>query len=637
MHDAPRRRSLDSLKKEAKRWLAELDTSDAARDRLYRITPDAPASPSLRDVQHALARESGEPGWASLKAALIAAGDASDETLAQYDDMARALLDAYTLGTPEAMERHWSLTWHRRAWRAMRTYVQIDLGRVAGPDVDISLDDARWLVAREHDFADWDDLARAVATAARPEELVTRPIAVFGAAASDRGNARGMSRDWRQVVMALADPMAVGLHAHGQMTDVRAQEISTLTHLTTLRLDGSQQLTDEGVRALAALPNLEHLDLQGSSVTDTGLAALRDLTSLKSLSLAWTGVSDAGMQSLTSLQQLERIDLTGTSCGDGAVRAFAGTPRLRDFRSGVATTDAALPVFHDYPVFKRWHGGVEVLSLTGNEAEPNSLALRGALTDHGMRSLSMLHGLFALDIDDAKLQLTGRAIVPLISMEHLGRLAFDAKDDAMRVIARLPCLRFLSCQDTTASDAAWADLGASTSIESIWGRRCHGLGDRGFAALSRMPTLEKLSVSCLNVSDTALAALPFFPALRELMPMDIPDAGYRHIGACRELDSLVLMYCRDTTDLATSHITQLRKLTSYFASYTQVTDATPRMLSGIDSLERVTFDSCAGLTDDGVGALARLPRLRELRISGQRLTADAARAFPDGVTVHFHR
>jgi hypothetical protein len=41
------------------------------------------------------------------------------------------------------------------------------------------------------------------------------------------------------------------------------------------------------------------------------------------------------------------------------------------------------------------------------------------------------------------------------------------------------------------------------------------------------------------------------------MPMDVPDAGYQHIGKCERLESLILMYCRDTTDAATAHITRL--------------------------------------------------------------------------------
>ena len=117
--------------------------------------------------------------------------------------------------------------------------------------------------------------------------------------------------------------------------------------------------------------------------------------------------------------------------------------------------------------------------------------------------------------------------------------------------------------------------------------------------------------------------------------MDIPDAGYRHIGACDALESLVLMYCRDTTDVATSHLTRLPHLRRYFASYTQITDETPRLLAGIESLEEVTFSACARLTDGGLFALARLPRLRVLRVSGRGVTPAVGAGFPAGVAVHY--
>jgi hypothetical protein len=118
------------------------------------------------------------------------------------------------------------------------------------------------------------------------------------------------------------------------------------------------------------------------------------------------------------------------------------------------------------------------------------------------------------------------------------------------------------------------------------------------------------------VDDEGLAALPRFPSLTELMPMDVPDAGYRHIGRCPRLESLVLMYCRDTTDVATEHIASLPALKKYFASYTRITDRTPEILSTIASLEEITLDTCVGVTDKGLAALARLPRLRSLRASG---------------------
>jgi hypothetical protein len=104
----PRGRSLESLKKEAKRWLAALQAND----------PEARAT-----------------GRAAL---------------ARYETMVEDFLDAYRTGTPEAMERLYRNTWHRRTWSAFRTYAQLDLGKRParpGEDVDLTRDDARHLVS----------------------------------------------------------------------------------------------------------------------------------------------------------------------------------------------------------------------------------------------------------------------------------------------------------------------------------------------------------------------------------------------------------------------------------------------------------------------------------------------------------
>jgi hypothetical protein len=205
----------------------------------------------------------------------------------------------------------------------------------------------------------------------------------------------------------------------------------------------------------------------------------------------------------------------------------------------------------------------------------------------------------------------------------------------MSSIAALPHLRFLMCQDTTAGDEGFEALSRSRTLEYIWGRRCHNLQRRGFTAMAGMPALRALSVSCLNVDDSGLSALPSFPALRELMPMDVPDEGYRHIAQCERLESLLLMYCRETSDRATEHLRGLAHLGKYFVSYNnRITDRTPEILSGMDTLEEITFDTCAGLTNRGVAALARLPRLRELRVSGMpHVTSEVVAAFPARVAV----
>jgi len=63
--------TLDNLRKNAKRWLKALRDGDAAaRARLVRAHPGAPEQPTLRDVQHALARERGHDSWIALSRAV---------------------------------------------------------------------------------------------------------------------------------------------------------------------------------------------------------------------------------------------------------------------------------------------------------------------------------------------------------------------------------------------------------------------------------------------------------------------------------------------------------------------------------------------------------------------------------------
>ena len=550
-------------------------------------------------MQLALARENGFLGWADLKRAVEPDQKSVTEAIALYETKAQALLDAYRTGTPEALEHHYSFTWHRRAWPGLRRYVQGDLGkRGPNPDeIDITLDEARYLIATEHGFENWG-------------ELLARPV--------------------KLARLNVLDSVIETNH----MTDAMLERISDLEHVVSLRLSNSKALTDEGIKHLARMPQIRHLDLTQTGVTDRGLEVLRHLPNLESLSLVFTRITDDGIRHLRGCNALQQLNLMWTNTGDGAIRSLAGMPRLSRLVSGNNVTDNGLAALRDLPVFAEWRGGKVEMALLSPDVQPNQLSLRGKISDRGLEKLRGLNGLFGLGIDTS-IPFTMDGIAHLATLPRLGWLSIEAKDDSMPVIATMPSLQFLLVQDTSAGDDGFEALSKSESIEMIWGRSTHNLHKRGFVALSRMRKLRGLSVSCLNVDDSGIASLPDFPALRELMPMDIPDAGYRHIGKCTAMESLVLMYCRDTTDAATEHIAGLRKLKHYFNSYTTITDRTPQILSDIDSLETVIFDACHNLTNDGIAALARLPRLKELRIAGKLLTRDVVKAFRSDVDVHY--
>jgi hypothetical protein len=633
------RTTLDNLKREAKRWLKALRANVAqARARFVRAFPNAPDAPTLRDVQHALALEHGLPGWTALKKMLGDEGDDDATRSVQYYESAAAdLLDAYRSGNARALQSVWEHFGHRRTLEGTRRYVRVDLGYRENEDVDISLDEARSLVARAYGFPDWRTLAEHLASLPRGKTAIAaRPVRVFSIDANGAHHTIATTRDWDVALATLEAERIPGLNAEGELTDALLERVSRLPHVTSLDLSGSKRLTDTGFAYLARMPQLRELNLSDTAISDRDLEVLRHLPHLERIELVRTAVTDAGTRHLASCDNLRQVNLSLTGTGDGAISALTGKAMLCDFESGNAVTDAGIALFHEFPVFKTWHGGEAFMQLTGAKARPNHLHLRGSLTDTGVANLAGLDGLFALSLVGDSVAVTAPGLAPLADLPHFGWLAFDATDDAMPYIAAMPHLRFLLCQDTVAGDDGFIALSRSRSIEYIWGRRCYNLRSRGFTALSTMAALRSLSVSCKNVDDDGLSALPRFPALEELMPMDVPDEGYRHVGRCSALESLVLMYCRDTTDRATEHIAGLTRLKKYFASYTQITDRTPEILSDIQSLEQVTLSECHRVTTAGVAALARLPRLREVRVAGMaKVTHEVVAAFPPGVRVEY--
>ena len=102
--------SLDTLRKEAKRWLRQLRDGDPqARERFSRAYPDAQPAPGLRDVQHALAREYGHESWIALKREV---GDRGEDqhvapllTMEAYEGIAEDFVRAFDQRDDEALAR----------------------------------------------------------------------------------------------------------------------------------------------------------------------------------------------------------------------------------------------------------------------------------------------------------------------------------------------------------------------------------------------------------------------------------------------------------------------------------------------------------------------------------------------------
>jgi hypothetical protein len=325
----------------------------------------------------------------------------------------------------------------------------------------------------------------------------------------------------------------------------------------------------------------------------------------------------------------------GTPTGDGAIEALRGKPRLRRLDTGRMVTDTGLALLPDFPMFKTWHAG----EGAGENDEPTHLLIDGPFTNAGLAIVSTLDGVYALDLFWHVTGITSDGFETLKRMANLGSLGCDGKlsdNEAMRHIGMIPRLRALRAQGTVATDEGFIALSRSTSLERFWGRECPYLTGKGFVALSKMPSLQALGVSCKNVDDAALASLPTFPALRDLTPIDVLDEGFRFVAQCEQLERLVCMYCRETTDIATEHIRGLH-LKSYYAGLTQITDRSLEILGAMLTLESVELYETKEVTDAGLAYLAKLPRLREIHLSGlPNVTVGGTRVFPDHVLLEYN-
>ena len=642
----PDRPSLDQLRKQAKELVRQLRNGDpSATDRLRKYKPNV-SDPILADAQFVLAREHGFESWPRLVHHIQTA---QLPDLEQHRGMAKDLFAVYNSGDPEAATRLNDLFHSAISVEQIRDFIRDKLFNL--PDTELRVDnftlpDAQDVLARLYGFKDWTTFVESSNKPANdphsaPVVLSSKPpfYRVDWNNNSIEPRQPMSKKDWENICAVIKELGLTSINSANLIGDDDLEIISQLDQITSLNLDGSKRLTDKGLQYLSRMPQLRKLIL-GGQITDRGLEVLAHLRELRVFQMYWqANITDEGIANLKFCDQLEEVDLLGCNTGDGAIAALAGKPKLRRFKTGRNVSDDGLALLHQFPAFKTWQGGEPEFGLMSFSAEPTNLLIDGPFTRQGLDSLRGLDGLVGLSFFWHTTHLRGDDLRCLDGLSNLAYLGCQDKlcdDDAMRHIAALPKLRMLMGQGAVATDQGFESLSRSQTIEYFWGRECPNLKGPGFTALSGMPALKGLAVSCKFVDDAALATLAHFPSLKEFVPMDVSDAGFRHIGRCQQLESLTLMYCRDTTDVATGHLAGMPKLKKYHAGYTLITDTSLKLLSRIKSLEEISFEGCKFITDAGIPFLTTLPHLREISIGGcPNVTRSGMTGFGSGVRINY--
>src|SRR5262245_46378657 len=346
----PARPSLEQLRKQAKELLRDFRARDAAAvGRIAAVIPRL-TDPSqsddviLADAQFALAHEYGFENWAELVRRVEAI--VSSSRLEEFEQIASDLFAAY-YGDPDALRRMGEYFGRNVSLEELRERTQRRLSAL--PDAEsrfanFSLADAQGAVARFYGFESWAKLAESITQPASDPR--SAPLGLSSAPPFYKIDWRENTleprpplsdKDWDTIFGVMKEHQITGLNAGGQMTDAAMERLSQLGDVTHLNIGGAMRLTDEGLKHLARMPQLQVLEVGGwkTPITDRGFKALRHLTKLRRFQSCWTqGITDAGVANLALCDHLESVDLLGSSTGDGAINALIGKRMLRRFKTG---------------------------------------------------------------------------------------------------------------------------------------------------------------------------------------------------------------------------------------------------------------------------------------------------------------
>jgi Leucine-rich repeat (LRR) protein len=195
-----------------------------------------------------------------------------------------------------------------------------------------------------------------------------------------------------EMLASLSDLQELSLPGVG-VRDAHLAKLNQSKRLKTLNLGGNKDVTNEGIKVLAAIESLEWLNISSTSVNDEGLKHLGALPNLRVLVLASTAVSDEGLSQLAKCKNLQVLDLSRTRVTDDGLTELAKFKNLQLLDlSGTAVTDAGLNLLGEVKTLR-------VLNVSGTRVTPAGVAtLQKALPNcRVVSNLSLSPGAFPFD------------------------------------------------------------------------------------------------------------------------------------------------------------------------------------------------------------------------------------------------
>jgi internalin A len=237
-------------------------------------------------------------------------------------------------------------------------------------------------------------------------------------------------------------------------------------------------VTDSDMAALAAMPNLERLDLSLTRISDHGLQQLKTAPAITDLNLCYAElITDAGLSTVKGWKHLKRLNVRGTKVTDTTLQHLSAVTSLESLDIGSAQiTDVGLDLIASLPNLKE-------LTIGGNK-----------LTDNGLLPLRQLPGLTYLDLSGSERTDSGLWSVSL-------------SEPGLDAINTLRNMRWLRLNGTLVSARGLERLKDLARLERLDLEGCKRIGDDAAAVLASFHSLHAVDLTGTSFTEKGVAAL----------------------------------------------------------------------------------------------------------------------------------
>ncbi|KAI8077945.1 uncharacterized protein B0P05DRAFT_118461 [Gilbertella persicaria] len=382
------------------------------------------------------------------------------------------------------------------------------------------------------------------------------------------------------------------LDSYTYCTDSLVEDLSksnSSISITKVSLRGCDVITDNGIRSLIGLKNLDYLDLNNCKITDKGLKSLEQLHYLGYLNLSKTKITDRGIASMISNSKFkEHLQVL-----------------LLDGCSNIKSSNTLVPVVNEFPNLLQLslantligqqetsvklrknvmlehldvsHTGIDdqvLIQIISQFKQLSALKLSACL-ELSTRALSFLprelKRLKQVQFPNRKHELDGvLARYRDLPLEYLDLGSFDITDEGAQHIACMKHLRFLSLEGTKVTNQGTSLFKNLVELEKLHLDRTV-ITDEGVASLGGVSKLDTLSLCHTGVSN---ATLKLF-------------GDYEKTAFTRCLRSLNLAQCILITDKGIRHLRGMVNLTNLNLDHTSVTKSCLKYLKDLKHLKPV--------------------------------------------------